>query len=181
MPRLFVALDLPPDIRQELDDLEVGLAGVRWLLSESVHLTLRFIGDVNGSRVPDLHAALRAVSGQPFALTLSGLGVFPPRGEPRILWVGVEASADLKRLRQQIHQRVTNMGIKSERKKWSPHVTVARLGGVPVQRLQEVIAGRALFRTEPFLVDSFSLYSSVLHPDGARHTLEETYWLGGLG
>src|SRR5918999_4019401 len=102
MPRLFVALDLPDDVKQSLEHLTRGLGDVRWLGPEQQHLTLRFIGELDNGRMYDIAEALSLVAGVPFELRLKGLGHFPPRGEPRVLWVGVEKSAELAGLKRRI-------------------------------------------------------------------------------
>ena len=89
MPRLFVALPLPPAVRRSLEPLARGLGDVRWLTPDQQHLTLRFLGDIDNGRLNDVAEALALVHGWPFELRLKGLGHFPPRGEPRVLWVGV--------------------------------------------------------------------------------------------
>ena len=95
VPRLFVALDLPASVKKSLEPLGKGLGDVRWLLPEQQHLTLRFIGDVDHGAMHDVTEALATVPARPFQLMLKGLGHFPPRGEPRVLWVGVDKSAEL--------------------------------------------------------------------------------------
>ena len=90
MPRLFVALDLPAAVKRSLEPLGKGLGDVRWLLPEQQHLTLRFIGDVDNGAMHDVVEALATVPARPFQLMLKGLGHFPPRGEPRVLWGGRE-------------------------------------------------------------------------------------------
>ena len=96
VPRLFVALDLPQAIKQSLEPLAKGLGDVRWLAPEQQHLTLRFIGEVDNGAVHEIAEALATVPARPFELTLKGLGHFPPRGEPRVLWVGVDKNPELR-------------------------------------------------------------------------------------
>ena len=174
--RLFVAIDLPDDVTDSLERLCTGLPGARWTNPEQYHLTLRFIGEVGGLVYRDIEAGLAEVDFEPFTLSVQGFGHFPPRGEPKVLWAGVSGREPVDQLRRAVDRVMQSAGIEPERRKFSPHVTVARFpGGAPIQRLQRFLAGHALYRSEPFEVDSFHLYSSQLHQDGAIHTLEASY------
>ena len=95
MSRYFVALDLPVALREELLGLTVGLPGTRWVDEDQLHLTLRFLGDVNGAVLRDLTTALGRIRAEPFTVQLGGVGFFPPRGEAEVLWLGVEKSPEL--------------------------------------------------------------------------------------
>ena len=174
--RLFVAIDLPDALIADLERICVGLPGARWTDPEQYHLTLRFIGEVDGLVTDDVVAGLAEIDFEPFELSLKGFGHFPPRGEPKVLWAGVTPHEPIEPLRRAVDRVVSNAGVEPERRKFSPHVTVARFPyGAPIQRLQRFLAGHALYRSEPFRVESFHLYSSQLHHDGAIHTLEASY------
>ena len=177
MPRLFIALDLPEEVVEALDRLCEGLPGVRWSGPEQFHLTLRFIGEVEQGVFYEIGEALAAVGHPPFELALKGLGQFPPRGAPHTLWVGVEdPSASLPGLRRRIERALEEAGLAPERRKFTPHVTLGRFKAPPPEaRLASYLFRRNLFRTEPFPVSSFGLYSSQLRPEGARYTLEASY------
>ncbi|HEX6144302.1 MAG TPA: RNA 2',3'-cyclic phosphodiesterase [Geminicoccaceae bacterium] len=178
MPRLFVALDLPEDIKLSLAPLTRGLGDVRWLLPDEQHLTLRFIGEVDNGRMEDVVEALTLVDGAPFELRLGGIGHFPPRGEPRIIWAGVEKSEPLKRLKRAVDRALDEIGLPAEGRKFTPHITLARLRRPPApQRLASWLAAHSLYRSAPFTVRGFHLYSSWLRADGAEHTLEAGYEL----
>ena len=107
MPRLFVALDLPEDTKRSLEPLGMGLGDVRWLDADQQHLTLRFLGQLDDGWVREVADALALVPGIPFELRLKGIGHFPLRGEPRVLWVGVEKSLELQRLKRRIDRSST--------------------------------------------------------------------------
>ena len=174
--RLFVAVDLPDEVTDGLERLCTGIPGARWTDPLQYHLTLRFIGEVDGLVMRDIEAGLAELEFEPFTLQLEGFGHFPPRGEPKVLWAGVGPKEPIDRLRRSVDRVVNAAAVKPERRKFSPHVTVARFpGGVPIPRLQRFLAGHALYRSEPFTVDSFHLYSSQLHQDGALHTLETSF------
>lgn len=178
MPRLFVALELPEDIKLSLAPLARGLGDVRWLLPEQQHLTLRFIGEVDKGEMEDVVEGLASVPGAPFALRLSGIGHFPPRGEPRVVWAGVEKSEPLKRLKQSVDRALERIGLPADGRKFIPHVTLARLRRPPSpHRLASWLASHSLYRSATFEVRDFQLYSSWLGPDGAEYTLEAAYEL----
>ena len=178
MPRLFVALDLPDSIKDSLQPLSRGLGDIRWLDPEQQHLTLRFIGEVNNGQVEDVVEALTLVPGVPFELRLKGIGHFPPRGELKVLWAGVEKSTELNRLKGRIDRALAEAGIPREQRKFAPHVTLARLRRPPEpRRLASWLMAHNLYRSEPFHVGSFQLYSSFLRPYGPEYTLEASYEL----
>ncbi len=179
MPRLFIAIDLPPDIKEAVRKLCVGLPGARWVPDDQLHLTLRFIGDVEHTLFSELYDHLDEVKGKPFPLHLKGLGIFPPAGKPRVLWVGFKKSDALIELRKKVDSVARHLDIPLEKKKFSPHITIARLGKTPGPRLGTYLAGNNLFRQPPFRVNSFRLYSSILRPEGAIHTCEAEYFLDG--
>jgi 2'-5' RNA ligase len=178
LPRLFVALDLPETVKRSLEPLVRGLGDVRWSTPDQQHLTLRFIGEVDNGAVGDIVETLATVPAMPFQLTLKGLGHFPPRGEPRVLWVGVEKSTELARLKRRIDRSLRDAGIGSESRKFAPHVTLARIRApLSPTRLGTYLMRHALYRSEAFPVSSFHLYSSWLRADGAEHQLEASYEL----
>lgn len=174
--RLFVAVDLPPEVHDQLDRLEVPMGGARWLADEQRHLTVRFIGEVDGGTFHEIADLLAEVGGAPFELRLKGLGHFPPRGVPQTLWVGVEPSAELNRMKAAVDRALREAGIGADPRRYLPHVTVARLRHPPErERFGSYLAQHSLFRSTPFVVQGFNLYSSILHPDGARYAIEARY------
>jgi len=90
MPRLFIAVDLPDTIKKNLEAMFFGIPGARWVTHDQLHLTVRFIGEVEGTLFHDIKSALEEVSIAPFDLQLKGVGHFPPRGAPRVIWIGLE-------------------------------------------------------------------------------------------
>jgi len=176
MLRLFVAIDFPEDIRQQLARLCYGLPGARWVEENQLHLTLRFIGEVDGAMFREIKEALADIRRQRFRLALKGVGHFPPRKNPRVLWVGVEKNDSLVLLRNKIESTLVRLGLPGEERKFSPHVTLARFKDqTPLGRLTTYMAGNNLFSTMPFAVNYFHLYSSHLTPKGAQHTREASY------
>jgi 2'-5' RNA ligase len=178
VPRLFVALDLPEPVKRSLEPMARGLGDVGWATPDQQHLTLRFIGEVDNGAVHDIVEALATVPATPFQLTLRGLGHFPPRGEPRVLWVGVEKSAELTSLKRRIDRALRDTEVAPESRKFAPHVTLARIRApLAPTRLGTYLMRHALYRSEAFPVSSFHLYSSWLRADGAEHQLEASYEL----
>jgi 2'-5' RNA ligase len=178
VPRLFVALDLPDDVKRSLEPLAKGLGDVRWSTPDQQHLTLRFLGEVDNGTTHDVVDALATVPALPFELRLKGLGHFPPRGEPQVLWVGVDRSAELKSLKRRIDRALAAVGMRPESRKFAPHVTIARIRApLSPTRLGTYLMRHSLYRSAAFPISSFHLYSSWLRPDGAEHQLEASYEL----
>lgn len=177
--RLFVAIALPEDLRARLSRIQQGVPAARWVDPDNLHLTLRFIGEADGSEAQDLDAALAQVRAAWFAVTLAGVGRFGQGRKSRALWVGVEPAPGLDRLRRRVEQAVQAAGFAPERRKFKPHVTLARFkgahGGAPGQRLHDHLAQHAAFRAEAFEVRAFVLYSSLLTQAGAIYTPESVY------
>jgi len=180
MQRLFVAIDLPEPAQKRLAKICCGLPGARWVPPEQLHLTLRFIGEVEGTAFREIREALATITLAPFPLNLKNLGCFPPRKTPRVLWAGIKSPPDaLFTLRNRIEKNLLKLGIEPEHRKFSPHITLARLKEAPTNRLANYLAGNGLFSAEPFTVENFHLYSSSLSAKGAIHTLEASYPLTG--
>jgi 2'-5' RNA ligase len=176
MTRLFVALDLPPECRQELADLALELRGVRWLDAERIHLTLAFLGEISEHLRPDLLEALSEVSSPALQLAFEGVGFFPRRGAPTTFWVGCRED---ERLKRRIDRALTGIGVSIERRRFRPHVTVARLKNCRPADLQALLQTHSLFSRPVVDVSSFSLYSSKLEPDGAVYRVEQRFALEG--
>jgi len=176
MPRLFVAIAMPEDVAGALERLCNGLPDARWTDPDDFHLTLRFIGEVDPETFYEIGETLAGVMLPPFELQLKGLGQFPPRGPLRNLWVGVEPNEGLDRLRRRIERVVTAAGVPPDGRKFIPHVTIARFRQPPPEhRLARFLARRNLFKSEPFTVTRFQLFSSHLRYDGAQHLIEAEY------
>jgi len=174
--RLFIALSLPDDVRDRLSALAGGVPGARWVPPENLHLTLRFLGEVDNGLARDLDDALHQVDLAPFDLTLTGLGVFT-EGKRTIttLWAGVEPNEALMRLQGKVDQAAVRAGLPPERRKFKPHVTLARGRIENGPKLEQFLTGHALLRLGPIQIDSFTLYSSHLQPAGALYRTEVIY------
>lgn len=179
--RLFVAIDLPEDVARRLARIVAAPPpGVRPTRPAQMHLTLHFLGDVAEETMPDLRGRLAQVRGTPFAIDLTGIGRFPPRGRPTVLWAGIDLEPALADLHGRIGDAVARSGIPVERRPYVPHVTLARLTprAAPSWADERIEQGRALaIRGLP--VDRFVLYSSVPADGGTEHVVEAVYPLGG--
>ncbi len=173
--RLFVAIDLPEPVKERLALLCCGLPGARWVDPDQIHLTLRFIGEVDGGLFLDIRDVLAAIEGDCLFLQLSGIGFFPPRGKPRVIWVGLRENKPLQKLRNRIESRLVDLGLEPEGRKFSPHITLARLKNTPTIKIVRFLEAHSDFRSNPFPVDSFHLYSSILGRKGAIHCIEVSY------
>ena len=173
--RLFLALSLPAPLRDRLAALCTGVPGARWVAPENLHLTLRFIGEVDGSQARDLDTALAQVRTARLAVTLAGVDRFGSGRKLRALWVGVESNPELDRLYRKLDHAVRGAGLAPEGRKFKPHVTLARFKGDPGRRLHDYLVHHAIFRAEAFEARDFVLYSSFLSHGGAIYTAEAAY------
>lgn len=178
MIRLFVGVELPEDLRERLASLYTGVPGARWVSPENMHLTLRFIGEVANDVADDIHDALSMLRPRRFDINLSGVGHFETGDEVRALWVGVERNAELTALRDRIESALVRIGLPPDGRRFTPHITLARLRDAPPQRVSEFLAHNALFRAGPIPVAHFTLFSSYLQHSGAIYTPEAEYFLG---
>ncbi len=174
--RLFVAVALPDPVVESLLAIQGGVPGARWQTREQLHLTLRFIGEADGLRTAAIHDALTSISAPAFSLELKGVGFFGGR-TPRDLWAGVAASEPLNHLQRKIESALQRIGLEPESRKYTPHVTLARLKGSQKGRVLDFLAGHALYSSGPFAVDSFILYSSKMTSDGSIYRAEKAYRL----
>ena len=175
--RLFVALSLPDEIRERLAHLEDRLPGARWVPPENLHVTLRFIGEVDGGQAHDIDAELTRLHGTAFELSLAGLGHFGEGQKTRALYARVTPSEPLTRLQQKVEQAVQRAGLKPEGRKFKPHVTLARFraGAAGAPELERYLVGHSLFRLGPFPVADFALYQSFLSGEGSIYRREALY------
>jgi 2'-5' RNA ligase len=176
MYRLFVAIAVPDPARAQLVSLCSGLDGARWVAPEYLHVTLRFIGEVDGGRAEDVHDALSRIRAPNFDLTLGGVDCFAQAGKVHTLWTGVEKEPLLSHLRDKVESAVVRAGLPAERRKFRPHVTLARLKGAP-ERLGGYLQRHNRFRTDPVAVDAFTLFRSHLTPKGPHYEALEEYVL----
>ncbi len=178
MLRLFVGLTLPDEVRRQLEFLQTDLPGARWVPPHNMHLTLCFLGEVDRHTAADVDLAMEAVRSPAFDLRLSGVDWFGQKArgsEGRLLYVDVEKNPDLIRLQERVTSALQRFGIRPEKRKFHPHVTIARLRDIHFDRLAGFCRRKNLFATEPFGVEDFSLFSSVLTRDGSHYSIEASY------
>ncbi len=166
--RLFAAIRPPDDIVLDLSRLQTGVDSAKWSSPEKFHITLGFFGDVTGEQAELLDEKLAGISCAPFELSLSGVGHFG-KSEPHALWVGVNESLELTRLHKAVKSAAQTANVKLERREYTPHVTLAYLKSYPdiegIVKWEHFWNG---FKSGPFLVDRFFLYSSWRRKSGAN-------------
>ena len=174
MHRLFVAIRPPDRIRELLLAAMGGISGARWQSDEQIHLTLRFIGEVDRHLAGDIHAALGAIHHPPFEIAISRLGTFDRRGRPEAVWAGVAPHEPLHRLHNKVDQALARVGVGPDQRAYVPHITLARLNrsAGSVRGLLEQSGG---LTSPPFTVDDFALFESKLTPEGAVYSVVERY------
>ncbi|WP_426956661.1 RNA 2',3'-cyclic phosphodiesterase [Muricoccus radiodurans] len=177
MVRLFVALALPPELRTQLSMLAGGIQGARWVPPENYHLTLRFIGEVEGWRADEVDEALSSIRAKPFELCLRGVGTFEKGGKIGALWVGVERSDGLTHLQSKVETALQRMGLDPERRRFAPHVTLARTDKAPAGKLVEWVQAHNLFRAPAVAMEHFTLFSSRLGKENPVYVPEVEYEL----
>lgn len=180
MPRLFIALELPEEAKDQLADLTGDLPGADWTLSENYHLTLRFLGEVDSEGFAAIREGLGGIQSKAFHLDLRGLGVFPLRGDPETLWTGADRNESLQSLRNKVESLVVRRGQPPESRKFHPHVTLAKVRSVGPEWIGAFVAENGLFSVRGIPVRSFGLFSSERKSWGPEYTLEERYMLEGI-
>ncbi len=182
--RLFIALDIDPDVRQRItgfrDQMRTLAPEVRWVEPETFHITLQFLGETTG--LDDIRRALQTVRSVPIELSFRNAGFFPSPRSPRVFWVGIEAGQSLQELVNSVGQALQPLGFEREAGPFTPHLTLARAGSGRPRPLPEERFAPALHRVRDKLADlgllefgtmtahQFYLYESKLSPSGARYT-----------
>jgi RNA 2',3'-cyclic 3'-phosphodiesterase len=174
MSRLFTAVEVPYSVARMLERLRGGVPGVRWIDSENYHITLNFIGDVEGRMAREVGASLADVAGPSFELRLADVGCFG-RAKPHSLWAGVEPSPLIRDLQADIARAVSRLGIALESRKFQPHVTVGRIRHADDSALAGWLSRHSGFRSDWFTVDRFVLMSSRPSRGGGPYAVEHAY------
>ena len=174
MPRLFTGLEIPPDVGQSLAMLRGGLPGARWADPENYHLTLRFIGDVDDVVAHEIASMLGKVRREPFELRLEGLSAFGGR-KPRAVVASVVPAQQVVELQAEHERLLQRAGLEPERRKYTPHVTLARLRETSSRNVADYLSMRAAFRSMKFAVSRFVLFSSRASVGGGPYVVEASY------
>jgi 2'-5' RNA ligase len=190
MFRAFVALELSESLKDGILSLidELRAAGVRagWSRAGTLHLTLKFLGDVEEALLPDLATALKAAAAEvpPFTFDTTSMGAFPSPARPRVIWLGVEPADGLYELQEAVERELTPLGFSRERRRFHPHITLGRVRDAgEASRDVDLLA---LMTELPVprgrtAVDGLRLVRSTLSPGGARHETLDVIRLGGAG
>jgi 2'-5' RNA ligase len=169
--RLFIAIELPDEVKALLGRLRVGdIPGARWVPVEQIHLTLAFLGEVDDDTLKLLLMALADIQAPDFDLRFSGTGCFPDRRRPRVLWVGLEPEPLLSSLASLVHDAVLACGIPQEERSFSAHITLARLRFPASREAAYFLDQPKQIEIPPVSVRDFILFQSLLTPKGAIHT-----------
>ncbi|MGY4398867.1 2'-5' RNA ligase [Sphingomonas sp. UYAg733] len=171
MHRLFVALRLPPTIREALDLIMDGVPDARWQDDEQLHLTLRYVGKVDRHMAEDVAVTLSGIRAQPLVLRLSGVGRFDPQSGNDSLWAGVGPHEPLAALHRKIDHALVRCGLPPEGRAYRPHITLARLSKRAGRQIEtrEWLVAHAALTSEPFTLEQFILYESHLDSDDTRY------------
>jgi 2'-5' RNA ligase len=177
MPRLFTALELPDAVVAKLALTRGGVAGARWLEPEDYHVTLRFIGDIDARAANDIAETLGEIRRPKTPVRFEGLSWFGGV-KPRSLIARVKAEPALMDLQAEQERRLRRIGLEPETRKYTPHVTLARLRGVGQGAVADYLATRGALMAEPFLAERFVLYSAREGSGGGPYVVEAAYPLG---
>jgi 2'-5' RNA ligase len=174
MHRLFIAIRPPAPVRDALIEAMEGVEGVRWQDEDALHLTLRFVGEVETPAANDLAGQLAKIEWPRFDLRVAGVGAFERKGFPHAIWARIPPVAPLEGLRQKVERACDLAGLGRETRRFTPHVTLARLNrsagdiGGWLAAWGDLMAG-------PWQVEDFLLYESHLGHEGAHYEVVETY------
>jgi len=174
MPRLFTALEIPSRVAQSLAMMRGGLPGARWIDPENYHLTLRFIGDIDDALARDIASLLGQVQRTAFDLRLDGLSSFGGR-KPRALVAAAAAGQALMELQAEHERLLQRVGLEPEGRKFTPHVTLARLRDSSSRQVADYLAARGHYRSSSFQIARFVLFSSRSSVGGGPYVVEEAY------
>jgi len=174
MPRLFTGVEIPADIGQSLSMLRGGLPGARWITPENYHLTLRFIGDMDDVIAHEVASLLGRIKRDAFELYFEGLTSFGGR-KPRAVVATVSPTQALLDAQAEQERLMQRIGLEPEGRKYTPHVTLARLRDSSSRDVAEFLAARGYFRTAAFPVSRFVLFSSRNSVGGGPYVVEQSY------
>ena len=174
MLRLFTGVEIPSEIGTALSSMRGGLPGARWIDPENYHLTLRFVGDVDMDIAEEIAAGLSRVRRAPFAMKLSHVGALGTR-KPHAIVAKPTPSQELLDLQAEHERVIKRIGLPPETRKFTPHVTLARLRGAVGRDIADYLTLRGGFSAGPFPVERFVLYSARNSTGGGPYVVEEAY------
>lgn len=176
--RLFTALAVPAEIQDRLAAMQRGLPGASWRPPENFHITLAFHGQIDEAKARDLDLELSQIVLPPIEVRLQGIGWFGGV-EPENLWIGAEPYRDMSELASKCERAARRAGLDVEKRRFTPHVTLAYLRGTPAKECALFAQKLNLYKSAPFLADTFGLYSSHLGKGPSRYEEEAAYPLTG--
>jgi 2'-5' RNA ligase len=176
MPRLFIGLEIPENVGQTLALLRGGLPGARWIDPENYHLTLRFIGDIETRLAHEIVSMLGRVNRRPFDIQLDGLSSFGGK-KPRAIVASVVPSPRLLELQAELERLLRRVGLEPEGRKYTPHITLARLRDSSSRQVADYLAARGFLRSPAFHVERFVLFSSRASVGGGPYVIEDAFAL----
>ncbi len=178
MKRLFTAIEIPQAVASNLALLRGGIPGARWIDPENYHITLRFIGEVDGVLDTQIRHELQKIHSGPLSLFLRGVRTFGNK-KPRSIYAAVGLNDALLRVQKQQERLLQIIGLKPEHRKFSPHVTLARLRNTTATDVERFCVQNALSINEEFIASGFVLYSSKPSTGGGPYVVEERYQFSG--
>jgi RNA 2',3'-cyclic 3'-phosphodiesterase len=179
MPRLFTAIEISEAIRQRLSLIRAPLAGAKWVAPENMHITLRFVGDIDGRTADEFASLLAGVRVRPFAVSIRGVGAFGGR-EPKVLWAGVEAGEELDTLYRANERAARGAGLEPEGRAFKAHVTLARMRSGRQAAVARFLEENGDLRTEPFTATRFVLLSARPGSGGGPYVVEAEFPFEGM-
>ena len=172
--RAFLAIPLPRQLQESIrviqTELQASIAEARWTRPENLHLTLHFFGEIDQETLEKLKVSVLSIKGcqRPFQVEVKGLGAFPNPYRPRVIWLGLKPRGQLEQLHRAIEPCLSQAGLTTDSRPYSPHLTIGRLRGDKLD-LTELFSSMQQKTIEPLTVDRLILYESRLRPEGAQH------------
>ena len=175
MIRLFTAIEIPEDIREELSHLKSSIENARWLSPKNYHLTLTFIGDIDETQVERIDTSLLKLSEPNFSLEITETGFFGHKKDPRILWAGIKHNESLNHLKNKVDVALDHAKIDFEHRHYTPHITLARMKNANPAEIGSFMEEYNLFHSRKIEVNRFALYQSHLTNHGSQYEVIKTY------
>ncbi len=186
MKRTFLAISVPPtyQTKEVLTNFQQALhdSRINWVDPDHMHMTLKFFGDTPPDRIRDIVRVARLIAAEssPFKLFLEGCGTFGPPKEPRVIWMGAQSSDTLNGIYQQLHKRLKTVGYEPDKQNVSPHITLGRIKKLThPDMLKQMLMAYKSSSFGSYDISSFSLYESILHPEGPEYKVVEEFGLTG--
>ena len=180
MPRLFTGIELPAEVRTRLALLSAPVTGARWVEAENLHLTLRFLGDIDHRTADEFIDRILPFTVAPFEMTLTELGVFGSQ-RPDVIWVGAEPKLILGQLNQWHERAARAVGLEPDSRPFTPHVTLARLRGTKPREVAQFLESRGRLQIPPFQVSRLAIFSARPGTGGGPYAVDETIAFEELG